>query len=49
MNKQQQMESVFDALVDLVLKMLDKKNAEYNPSDVPALVEQLLILFSNVR
>ena len=39
MNKQQQLESVFDGLVDLVLRMVVR-----NPTAVPAIVEQIITL-----
>lgn len=42
MNKQQRLESVFDALVDLVLRMADKR--DYNPEAIPAIVEQIITL-----
>lgn len=49
MNKQLQLERVFESLVDLVLKMADRNNAEYDPAGIPALVEQIFNLYSNVH
>ena len=48
MNNNSKMQDVLVALVDLVIKMTDVKNAEYNPTAIPAIVGQIVTVYQNI-
>jgi len=46
---QEQLNNVFDAMVDLTIKMADKEKAEYNPTVIPAMVREIFNFYQCVN